>query len=38
MMDALVSMSNYFGLPIAASERAPEIDSMIGWVHWLMLL
>ena len=38
MMDALGNMSNYLGLPIAASERAPEIDSMIGWVHWLMLL
>ena len=38
MMEALGEISNYLGLPIAASERAPQIDSMIGWVHWLMLI
>ncbi len=38
MIDALGKLSDYLGLPIAASERAPEIDVMIGWVHWLMLI
>jgi cytochrome c oxidase subunit 2 len=31
-------MLNYLGLPVQASEHAPEIDNMIGIIHWLMLV
>lgn len=31
-------MSEYLGLPFSASADAPEIDHMMGLVHWLMLV
>jgi cytochrome c oxidase subunit II len=31
-------MLNYLGLPVQASTHAPEIDNMIGLVHWLMIV
>jgi cytochrome c oxidase subunit 2 len=31
-------MLNYLGLPIQASQHAPEIDQMIAIVHWMMLV
>jgi cytochrome c oxidase subunit 2 len=31
-------MLNYLGLPIAASQHAPDVDSLISIVHWLMLV
>jgi len=31
-------MLNYLGLPVAASQHAPDVDSLISIVHWLMLV
>jgi cytochrome c oxidase subunit 2 len=31
-------MLNYLGLPIAASQHAPDVDSLLSIVHWLMLV
>lgn len=31
-------MEKYLGLPIDASLHGHEIDNMLGWVHWLMLV
>jgi cytochrome c oxidase subunit 2 len=31
-------MENYLGLPAAASAHAADIDRMLGWVHWFMLV
>jgi cytochrome c oxidase subunit 2 len=30
-------MLNFLGLPVAASQHAPDVDSLISVVHWLML-
>jgi cytochrome c oxidase subunit 2 len=31
-------MLNYLGLPVAAAQHAPDVDSLISVVHWLMLV
>jgi cytochrome c oxidase subunit 2 len=31
-------MLNLLGLPVAASQHAPDVDSLISVVHWLMLV
>jgi cytochrome c oxidase subunit 2 len=31
-------MLNFLGLPVAASQHAPDVDSLISIVHWLMLV
>jgi cytochrome c oxidase subunit II len=31
-------MLNFLGLPVAASQHAPDVDSLISVVHWLMLV
>jgi cytochrome c oxidase subunit 2 len=31
-------MLNFLGLPVAASQHAPDVDSLIIVVHWLMLV
>jgi cytochrome c oxidase subunit 2 len=31
-------MLNFLGLPVAASQHAPDVDSLIVVVHWLMLV
>ena len=31
-------MLNYLGLPVAAAQHAPDVDSLISIVHWLMLV
>ena len=31
-------MLNYLGLPVAAAQHAPDVDSLIVVVHWLMLV
>jgi cytochrome c oxidase subunit II len=31
-------MLNYLGLPVAASQHAPDVDSLLSIVHWLMLV
>ena len=33
-----LDLTNYLGLPEAASAQSAEIDAMMGLVHWLMLL
>ena len=31
-------MLNFLGMPVAASQHAPDVDSLISVVHWLMLV
>jgi cytochrome c oxidase subunit 2 len=31
-------MLNFLGLPVAAAQHAPDVDSLISVVHWLMLV
>jgi cytochrome c oxidase subunit 2 len=31
-------MLNFLGLPVAASQHAPDVDSLISIVHWMMLV
>ena len=31
-------MLNFLGMPVAASQHAPDVDSLIVVVHWLMLV
>ena len=31
-------MLNFLGLPVAAAQHAPDVDSLISIVHWLMLV
>src|SRR5258707_5897275 len=31
-------MLNYLGLPVAAAQHAPDVDSLLSIVHWLMLV
>ena len=31
-------MLNFLGLPVAASQHAPDVDSLISIVHWLMFV
>ena len=38
MVEYLGNISHYLGLPINAASHGSMIDSMIGWVHWLMLI
>ena len=38
MLEYLGNISNHLGLPINAASHGLMIDSMIGWVHWLMLV
>ena len=38
MVEYLGNISKHLGLPINSSSHGLMIDSMIGWVHWLMLI
>ena len=38
VIENLGSLSDHLGLPMNASSHGLQIDHMIGWVHWLMLI
>ena len=38
MLEYLGKLSESLGLPIMSSSHGHQIDTVIGWVHWLMLL
>lgn len=38
MIEYFGKLSQYLGLPINSASHGHQIDNMIGWVHWLMLI
>jgi cytochrome c oxidase subunit 2 len=38
MIEYFGKLSQYLGLPINSASHGHQVDNMIGWVHWLMLV